>query len=206
MCIPIHPNEDHPTGRAPLHTIPEFPISNCYHWSQLGLDVRVRAKPEGEVFDATRAIHLPVPQRLDTLDCWEADQDRAEAILKSRRKKAVSGIVAPITTRLTVCAVPLSHQERAGGIGVSPTSGAHDFDASSCSSTSSEDSDLEDHESEYSLSDSLGGEDVFGILGRDVAGLDYPLVDFSYDLRATLSADNIPNPMDLPTEHTALQG
>lgn len=101
----------------------------------------------------------------------------------------------------------LSHQpeERAGGnVGVFPTSGAPDSDASSCSSTGSDASD--DHESEYSSSDSLGGEDVFGILGRDIAELDYPLVDFSYDLRATLSADNIPNPMDLLAEHTALKG
>lgn len=104
MCIPIYPNEEHPTGRAPLRTIPEFPFSNCYHWIQLGLDVRVRAKPEGEVFDATRAIHLPVPQRLDMLDCWEADHDRAERTLKGRRKKAVGGMAVPCATRLTVCA------------------------------------------------------------------------------------------------------
>ncbi|EIW54175.1 uncharacterized protein TRAVEDRAFT_132051, partial [Trametes versicolor FP-101664 SS1] len=56
MCIPIYPNEEHPTGRAPLCTIPEFPFSNSYHWIQLGMDVRVRAKPGDEVFDATRAI------------------------------------------------------------------------------------------------------------------------------------------------------
>lgn len=104
MCIPIYPNEVHPIGRAPLHTIPEFPFSNCYHWIQLGLNVRVRAKPDHEVFDATRAIHLPVPQRLDMLDCWEADHDRANAILKSRRKKAVSGTAALSITRLTICA------------------------------------------------------------------------------------------------------
>ncbi len=90
------------------------------------------------------------------------------------------------------------------GVSVPPTSGAPDSDASSCISTSSEESD--DHESEYSSSGSMGGIDVFGILDRDVGKLDYPLVDFSYDLRATLSVDDIPNPMDLLAEHNVLLG
>ena len=46
MCIPIYPNEVHPTGRSALRTEPVFPFSNCYHWAFSNIDVRVRTVTE----------------------------------------------------------------------------------------------------------------------------------------------------------------
>ncbi|KAI0365073.1 hypothetical protein BV20DRAFT_955066, partial [Pilatotrama ljubarskyi] len=46
MCIPIYPNTVHPEGRRPLHTTPEFPFSNCYHWFATSVDVPMRAMPD----------------------------------------------------------------------------------------------------------------------------------------------------------------
>ncbi|TFK83906.1 hypothetical protein K466DRAFT_474879, partial [Polyporus arcularius HHB13444] len=49
MCTPIFPNTTHPHGRPPLNPEPSgsFPYTNCYHWPDLELDVRVLARPEG---------------------------------------------------------------------------------------------------------------------------------------------------------------
>lgn len=44
---------------------------------------------------------------------------------------------------------------------------------------------------------------VFG--DPDHGGFEYPLVDFSFDLRATLSEDTIPSPVGLLAERDALQ-
>ncbi|KAH9851157.1 hypothetical protein C2E23DRAFT_698868, partial [Lenzites betulinus] len=45
MSIPIFPNENHPSGREPVRPEPAFPFKNCYFWYDVGLDVRIRAKP-----------------------------------------------------------------------------------------------------------------------------------------------------------------
>ncbi|KAI0800136.1 hypothetical protein C8Q74DRAFT_1344479 [Fomes fomentarius] len=56
MVVPIAPNLDHPTGRAPVHPQPFFPFSHCYHWVTNGMIVRVHT-PEGG-FEHDGAISL----------------------------------------------------------------------------------------------------------------------------------------------------
>ncbi|EIW54181.1 uncharacterized protein TRAVEDRAFT_76103, partial [Trametes versicolor FP-101664 SS1] len=46
MCVPIFPNTSHPLGRTPVRTEPVFPYSNCYHWAEFKMEIRVRARPE----------------------------------------------------------------------------------------------------------------------------------------------------------------
>ena len=42
MCIPIFPCISHPTSRPPIRPDGPFPFSNCYQWSGLGMERRVR--------------------------------------------------------------------------------------------------------------------------------------------------------------------
>lgn len=57
MCVPIYPNTSHPLGRAPVRAEPVFPYSNCYHWAEFKMEIRVRARPEQ--FDEREATLLP---------------------------------------------------------------------------------------------------------------------------------------------------
>ncbi|EIW54313.1 uncharacterized protein TRAVEDRAFT_76241, partial [Trametes versicolor FP-101664 SS1] len=42
MYIPIYPNTNHPTGRAPIRPRRPFPYANCYHWIDNTIHIRVR--------------------------------------------------------------------------------------------------------------------------------------------------------------------
>ncbi|KAI0327909.1 hypothetical protein GY45DRAFT_1072970 [Cubamyces sp. BRFM 1775] len=44
MCIPIHPNKFHPTGRPSLVPEPAFPFDHCYHWIGFAIYIRVRIR------------------------------------------------------------------------------------------------------------------------------------------------------------------
>ncbi len=57
MAMPIYPNTSHPHQRQPIHTDPQFPFSNCYHWLDYRMRVHVRAR--AEMFDHSKAIMLP---------------------------------------------------------------------------------------------------------------------------------------------------
>ena len=82
MCIPISPNTDHPNGRLPLETTPEFPYRKCYHWSDgdCRLDVRVRSRPE--MFDDDFAVTLPASGRVQLWEYMEEDYMRMEMAQK----------------------------------------------------------------------------------------------------------------------------
>ncbi|RPD70412.1 hypothetical protein L226DRAFT_554814 [Lentinus tigrinus ALCF2SS1-7] len=52
----ITPDMYHRRGREPIHSDPEFPFSNCYHWLNYGLRLRIRAR--FELFDHGEAVML----------------------------------------------------------------------------------------------------------------------------------------------------
>ncbi|RPD72671.1 hypothetical protein L226DRAFT_524449 [Lentinus tigrinus ALCF2SS1-7] len=83
MVVPIYPNTSHPSGREPIHTDPEFPFSNCYHWIGYFTKVYVRTRPE--LFDHSEAVVLP----WSSLEALEAafDQDR-DRIASSRHGRS----------------------------------------------------------------------------------------------------------------------
>ena len=84
MCVPIFPNETHPSGRPSIYPGSPFPYDNCYHWAGLNLDVRVRAREDG--FDNTRAIRLPAGQKLDMDAHFRADLGRARRTRLAREE------------------------------------------------------------------------------------------------------------------------
>lgn len=89
--------------------------------------------------------------------------------------------------------------------GAPPVPGIADSDSSSLSSgQTSTSEEASDESGSEDSTDSLANMNVFGNL--EVGGFEHPLVDFSFDLQATLSENNIPNPMDLLAENSALQG
>ncbi|RPD56388.1 hypothetical protein L226DRAFT_538038 [Lentinus tigrinus ALCF2SS1-7] len=56
MCMPIFPNKNHPSGRAPLMTKPAFPFDNCYIWSEVKMEIRVCPREEGFNWKETTAL------------------------------------------------------------------------------------------------------------------------------------------------------
>nr|VWP01481.1 Cell cycle regulatory protein [Ganoderma boninense] len=84
MCVPIFPNETHPTGRPPVHPGSDFPYDNCFHWAAMDMDVRILAREEG--FDNTRAIRLPVRQRMDMDLQFRPDLGRAKRTRLAREE------------------------------------------------------------------------------------------------------------------------
>ncbi|KAM5537907.1 hypothetical protein V8D89_008383 [Ganoderma adspersum] len=93
MCIPIHPNETHPTGRAPAHPSSPFPYNNCYHWACTKLDLRVHVTEEG--FDKTRAIRLPAGDMVDMTSLFSTDRGRGKRALLARKHAAPTSPSAP---------------------------------------------------------------------------------------------------------------
>ena len=83
MCVPIYPNEEHPTGRTPAYTKPIFPFSNCYHWAFYNIDVRIRATQEG--WNAGEAVRLLSKSKVSMDMHWDADFE--EAMCARRRLK-----------------------------------------------------------------------------------------------------------------------
>ncbi|KAI0350634.1 hypothetical protein OH77DRAFT_1430812 [Trametes cingulata] len=204
MCIAIHPNTAHPRNRPPVHTVPEFPFPNCYHWLAVDVHVRIRAKPDDGVFDATNAVRLPPSERSAMIYYWNDDINRLRGTLRRREMglpdepEMAAPFELPERTDDPNGAQgggPLSHGTCAAEpVERSPTPSAHESDDDRCSYTAS-DSSSED------TADVLVDMNVFG--DPNDLGDDYPLVDFSFDIQA-LRAEDIPDPFDLLDEHAQL--
>ncbi|RPD57933.1 hypothetical protein L226DRAFT_616137 [Lentinus tigrinus ALCF2SS1-7] len=82
MAVPIYPSTSHPSGRPPVHTDPQFPFSNCYHWLKCFVDVHVRANLE--LFDHDEAVVLPAPSYHALQDAFSQDNKRIADTLKDR--------------------------------------------------------------------------------------------------------------------------
>ena len=80
MCMPIYPNEMHPTGRPALHTEPAFPYSGCYIWTFAETSVRVAPREEG--WNPREAALLPPIQRVKMKRMWGLDHATADMAVK----------------------------------------------------------------------------------------------------------------------------
>ncbi|KAI0350652.1 hypothetical protein OH77DRAFT_1412753 [Trametes cingulata] len=203
MCIAIYPNTVHPRRRPPLRTIPEFPFSNCYHWLLPELDVRIRAKPDDGVFDATNAVQLPPRERTAMSYYWNDDINRRQETLH-RRAMGLPDEPEPLSTALD-CPTdepdgaqdgePASHAMFATtNVERSPTPSAHSSGDNRCSFTAS---DATSEDTAHALVDM----NIFG--DPNDQGDILPLVDFSFDIQ-DLQADDIPNPLDFLNEYAEL--
>ena len=82
MCIPIFPNGGHSTGQESLRTKPAFPFSNCYHWDDTQIHIRVCAREEGFLVDD--AIMLPSSEEWRLLRTLAELHGRAATARKAR--------------------------------------------------------------------------------------------------------------------------
>ncbi|RPD56389.1 hypothetical protein L226DRAFT_513177 [Lentinus tigrinus ALCF2SS1-7] len=83
MCTPIYPNQDHPAGRAPVHTEPPFPFDNCHFWSRTKMKVRVCPRTEGFDWDVTTHLSSKGEQMWRHNEiCDEVKQTAAERALQ----------------------------------------------------------------------------------------------------------------------------
>ena len=88
MCIPIFPNSNHPSGRPPVRTEPEFPFSNCYHWfcpdMQLTLRVKNEKEKYGVIDEIPKFFMLPADQYVDMMMLHQEDINQVLRNLKAK--------------------------------------------------------------------------------------------------------------------------
>lgn len=219
MCIPIFPNMNHPTGRAPLPSERPFPYGNCYHWIDESVVIRVRARQEG--FDETNAIKIPARDEVLMSVAWGEDYKRARAIRASRNPPKAN--VHPDISHED-CDSRNSHHvpssahhcddEGDGGLEVTLSelrnvhsaelanrSLEHNNNAASISSAS-----FRSVRSEQGPSDSVGDIIRMDIFTGPDADLDLvPLVDLWPDIANTLKEEDLPSPLELYKEIEAIQ-
>lgn len=82
MSIPIFPNENHPSGRAPIRTSAPFPFPNCYHWADSELTVRVRRLPEK--YDDRRAVKVSTMEHIRMTRLLGEDGNRIDDYLNAK--------------------------------------------------------------------------------------------------------------------------
>ncbi|TFK90257.1 hypothetical protein K466DRAFT_517451, partial [Polyporus arcularius HHB13444] len=83
MCIPIFPCVDHPTNRPPVQPSGPFPFSNCYHWTDLGMERRVRVATRAYTeYDEGTVAKLPGIQHIDMEDSFYNDLSQSAAAMR----------------------------------------------------------------------------------------------------------------------------
>lgn len=214
MCVPIFPNTRHPSGRMHIHTTPEFPYDNCYHWSLAEkLTVRIRAKPEK--FDDDHAIKLE-PRELITLWDLAAPDHLSEGPEDSQSGDGSaplqSNTMAPCgdTPSVGGCEQralqdrkPHTAPENQVGESNQPAAEGteRDSEAGDFASIRSRTS-VESEHSANSEFRAIMGTGVFGNTNQDKEL--FPLVDLWLELVDHLKQDDIPNPGDLYKEYEAV--
>lgn len=193
MCIPIYPNEAHPTGRQPIHPRKPFPYKNCYHWLRMEMDVRVLARPEH--FDANQAISLPSSDRIEMDLMWSDDVKR---VVETKARRAAATLQEPLPPP-TDALHPDTGAE-GGRCSAEPEqtclhrhaaapSGSHLLhDSCGSQSVSGEESDVDSLEDIMRL-------DIFGGPDKDLALL--PLCELWVELASVLREEDIPHPAGL---------
>ena len=193
MCIPIFPAVHHPTGRPPFRPQPDFPFSNCYHWSgpEMNLDLHIK---NGE-FPREKGEYTWLPDRDAVIlqDLCGDDTCEMYTNIACREHKLAGG------------GAPSVHSEAPFDSGnvfdtdaqlVLEVSQAPPFDnSSSFSSGRSRSMDRS-----YWSDDEEVEIDPFALDKRACA----PVVQIWLDLAAQLQEDEIPNPMDFLRHHQAL--
>ena len=209
MCIAIHPNTSHPTGRPPARPVPGFPYNNCYHWIDTELELRVCARPEG--FDVEGAIKLDADDQVNMIEYWALDHRAMWEVREARE----NGLEPPEPFYPPLDSLPLTKSlprptPQAGEQGVilrgkvdvtlqvPSTSRPRDVSMSSASTHSS----YVSSRSESTTESSGRGMLLFGDSGKNVETL--PLVHLWHDLANQLKQEDIPNPLGLFEERNAI--
>ena len=194
MCIPIFPAGHHPTGRPPFRPQPDFPFSNCYHWSgpEMNLDLRIK---NGE-FTRVKGEYTWLTDRdaIILQDLCGDDTCEMYTNIAYREHKLAGGD-------------PLSHlpvvSHGPGGlfdVGAQPAlevSEVPPFDESSSFSSGRSRS----MDRSYWSDDEEVEIDPFSLDDKRACE---PVVQIRLDLAAQLKEEEIPNPMEFLHHHQAL--
>ncbi|OJT06559.1 hypothetical protein TRAPUB_2636 [Trametes pubescens] len=210
MCIPIYPNSNHPTGRAPIHPETPFPYGNCYHWLNNNIHILVRSRVDG--FDETNAVQISGKTEgfmgrtfsddlLRAIKNRELSQhthevEKADDQQRDPTVKAHSAADGPSDVRSrSSIDVPQNEHPR---VSASPQEEGN-VDAASISSGWSNDSGQRPTTSLENIMriDPFTGPDE----DLDLV----PLVDLWPDLAGNLKEEDIPSPLDLDREIETIQ-
>ncbi|OSC97333.1 hypothetical protein PYCCODRAFT_1419722 [Trametes coccinea BRFM310] len=206
MCIPIYPNTDHPTGRAPVRPIRPFPYAHCYHWFNLILQVRVRSRPEE--FDETEVVKLSSTAQMELIYEWTDDIMRSKQTVKGRNAsqnlQAAHGQPAepspssPPTSKLDALPVASPNDAISGRLEYCLAEEQEPEHTDDCASLSSSSSSSNTSEHTENLA-GLATLDIFGGTNEDVDVI--PLVDlWISDLPEQLKEEDISDPSELLAE------
>ncbi|KAL1937877.1 hypothetical protein VTO73DRAFT_12770 [Trametes versicolor] len=185
MCVPIFPNTSHRLGRTPVRTEPVFPYSNCYHWAEFKMELRVRARPEQ--FDEREATLLP------DAECEKLEGYLGEDILRlgqlRRQYRAATGWQAPAAQPgMPDYGKSFDHRPTSASASTSSVDSSSDY----------ADSTLSD-ESENSVEAIM---DIFSGPNGDMGVI--PLVDLWLDLAGNLKQEDIASPPEFLKERDAV--
>ena len=171
MCVPIFPNETHPTGRRAIRPDGKFPYDNCYHWSLSEMDIRVAASPDE--FDISIAVKLDAGEddRRERLYCEDLCRQREALNAK------------------TALSAPLADCDGAD-LAPAPAEAENSNERGSLCSYESSVSDS------YSYAGSIDTMTEMGIFGDPSGNAELqPLVNLWLDFGSRFTKDDIANPV-----------
>ena len=198
MSISIHPNAATPQDRPPLVTESpnSFPYTNCYHWLDMALDIRVLARPEG--FDESKTAELPTEESF-RLSRYLAE-DRAKRTIALATRAAKSGL--PSSTATDTNQESAIHDSNPSGDHPEETIATEEDDDRSIRTFTS------DSDYSHSLSGSAqsrSGDLLDGFFGDPTQNVEVlPLVHLWVDMAAQLQQDEIADPREMFEERDAI--
>ena len=197
MCIPIFPNESHPTDQKALRTKPVFPFSNCYHWIETRIDIRVCAREEGFMVDD--AVQLPVPEEME-LKSLLAKFGGAAA--RARKARLPPSPPEPATPEQDPDAVNEVLPSALSADGDQPPDASFDGGTPTHDRLSCPSDEVPPGDTAEEAVDAIVHMNVFGNPYADVEPL--PLVQLWIDIHSELKQDEIGNPLDFFKERDAI--
>ncbi|RDX48660.1 hypothetical protein OH76DRAFT_1404589 [Lentinus brumalis] len=117
MCVPIFPCVDHPTNRPAVRPNGPFPFSNCYHWTGLGMERRVRvAIRDYTEYDNGKVASLPGIQHIDMDECFSEDFAKGAAAMRAAEAANKTLQAAAQIAQSVEKARPAIHDEEEGAM------------------------------------------------------------------------------------------
>ncbi|KAI0800131.1 hypothetical protein C8Q74DRAFT_1190978 [Fomes fomentarius] len=225
MVVPIAPNTAHSRGGEPLHPTPSFPFSNCFHWIQNDMEVRVRVPKGGVEHDG--AIRLTAKEHRKLNKRFKDDYERIATFTLHQRASSPSTDSISVATAVHDQNSPnglrkaayvsdehlsLLYRRIAYEQGVTrsiPPESLRDDNSGSSLDESSESSSGSTSVSSLtppptaSSGDSLAALDIFRWDPDPITGL-LPLVDVWLDIDKHLTPETIPDPTALQEEERTI--
>ncbi|KAH9855719.1 hypothetical protein C2E23DRAFT_811542 [Lenzites betulinus] len=192
MCIPVYPNQDPSSGRAPIRTSTPFPFGNCYHWADSETTVRVRRNPD--LYDDSVAVNVSSLEHVRIGKLFGEDAERIDDFLDAREAEDLA------KRRASRSHSPSSQDSR-----LSATLDDADSDLAGIPRSRALDGDDDDDSSAEDPVEGLLRMDIFSLLHHDDDSEEtLPLVDLWFDLERHLSESDIPSPFELYKECAAI--